>query len=171
MPLRPSQPLLLFCCILWAALSLCVVRTVRVIKLLRYAQCARSSNLAPRGTLHIPRHFYHTTGTFCFRCPHKREVCRNRALHPKHDVVYLKNPEGEQPLLRLSKHNGSLIMASTDALVQLFSGCGYCKVCFKPFIFPDFVDNQLGTVGETQPCKGRILQQQWLARLLPTSNA
>ncbi|KAK7695495.1 hypothetical protein QCA50_000131 [Cerrena zonata] len=38
------------------------------------------------------------------RCPHKREVCRNRALHPKHDVVYLKNPE-----------------------VQLFSGCGYCK--------------------------------------------
>ncbi|KAI0082572.1 hypothetical protein K474DRAFT_1655376 [Panus rudis PR-1116 ss-1] len=38
------------------------------------------------------------------RCPHKKDVCRNRALHPRHDVVYLKNPE-----------------------VQLFNGCGYCK--------------------------------------------
>ncbi|KAH9938552.1 uncharacterized protein B0H18DRAFT_967759 [Fomitopsis serialis] len=38
------------------------------------------------------------------RCPHVREVCRNRAAHPRCDVVYLKNAE-----------------------VQTFSGCGYCK--------------------------------------------
>ncbi|KAJ3862953.1 hypothetical protein EV359DRAFT_73887 [Lentinula novae-zelandiae] len=38
------------------------------------------------------------------RCPHVREVCRNRALHPQLDVVYLKNAE-----------------------VDWFNGCGYCK--------------------------------------------
>ncbi|GBE79746.1 hypothetical protein BKA93DRAFT_758522 [Sparassis latifolia] len=38
------------------------------------------------------------------RCPHVREVCHNRALHPRHDVVYLKNAE-----------------------VQTFNGCGFCK--------------------------------------------
>ncbi|KZT66008.1 hypothetical protein DAEQUDRAFT_696273 [Daedalea quercina L-15889] len=38
------------------------------------------------------------------RCPHVREVCRNRTAHPRCDVVYLKNAE-----------------------VQTFSGCGYCK--------------------------------------------
>ncbi|KII95230.1 hypothetical protein PLICRDRAFT_74951, partial [Plicaturopsis crispa FD-325 SS-3] len=38
------------------------------------------------------------------RCPHLKDVCRNRALHPRHDVVYLKNAE-----------------------VQTFNGCGYCK--------------------------------------------
>ncbi|KZT20811.1 hypothetical protein NEOLEDRAFT_1140355 [Neolentinus lepideus HHB14362 ss-1] len=37
------------------------------------------------------------------RCPHKRDVCRNKAVHPR-DVVYLKNAE-----------------------VQTFNGCGYCK--------------------------------------------
>ncbi|OBZ76909.1 hypothetical protein A0H81_03991 [Grifola frondosa] len=38
------------------------------------------------------------------RCPHIKEVCRNRTLHPRHDVVYLKNAE-----------------------VQTFNGCGFCK--------------------------------------------
>ncbi|TCD67670.1 hypothetical protein EIP91_012036 [Steccherinum ochraceum] len=38
------------------------------------------------------------------RCPHIKEVCRNRLLHPRIDVVYLKNAE-----------------------VQTFTGCGYCK--------------------------------------------
>ncbi|KAJ3534892.1 hypothetical protein NM688_g7061 [Phlebia brevispora] len=38
------------------------------------------------------------------RCPHIKETCRNRALHPRYDVVYLKNAE-----------------------VQTFNGCGYCK--------------------------------------------
>lgn len=38
------------------------------------------------------------------RCPHIKEVCRNHTLHPRHDVVYLKNAE-----------------------VQTFSGCGFCK--------------------------------------------
>lgn len=28
------------------------------------------------------------------RCPHIRDVCRNRSLHPRHDVVHLKNAEG-----------------------------------------------------------------------------
>ncbi|TBU38710.1 hypothetical protein BD309DRAFT_971304 [Dichomitus squalens] len=38
------------------------------------------------------------------RCPHIKEVCRNSAAHPRHDVIYLKNPE-----------------------VQTFQGCGFCK--------------------------------------------
>ncbi|KAG2369922.1 hypothetical protein BDR07DRAFT_1259196, partial [Suillus spraguei] len=38
------------------------------------------------------------------RCPHIRDVCYNRALHPRHDVVHLKNAE-----------------------VKSFNGCGYCK--------------------------------------------
>ncbi|KAF8211231.1 hypothetical protein K438DRAFT_1806917 [Mycena galopus ATCC 62051] len=37
-------------------------------------------------------------------CPHTREVCRNRAAHPRFDVLYLKNAE-----------------------VESFNGCGYCK--------------------------------------------
>ncbi|KAI1796272.1 hypothetical protein LXA43DRAFT_989131 [Ganoderma leucocontextum] len=38
------------------------------------------------------------------RCPHVKEVCRNSANHPRHDVIYLKNAE-----------------------VQTFQGCGFCK--------------------------------------------
>ncbi|KAJ7699961.1 hypothetical protein B0H17DRAFT_902870, partial [Mycena rosella] len=38
------------------------------------------------------------------RCPHTREVCRNRIAHPRFDVLYLKNAE-----------------------VDSFNGCGYCK--------------------------------------------
>ncbi|TFK43641.1 hypothetical protein BDQ12DRAFT_675317 [Crucibulum laeve] len=38
------------------------------------------------------------------RCPHVRDVCRNRTLHPRFDVLYLKNAE-----------------------VDSFNGCGYCK--------------------------------------------
>ncbi|PBK72591.1 hypothetical protein ARMSODRAFT_855899, partial [Armillaria solidipes] len=38
------------------------------------------------------------------RCPHVREVCRNRASHPRFDVYFLKNAE-----------------------VDSFNGCGYCK--------------------------------------------
>ncbi|KAH9940593.1 hypothetical protein B0H21DRAFT_577554 [Amylocystis lapponica] len=48
----------------------------------------------------------HTTGAHPLRCrcPHIKEVCHNRANHPRHDVVYLKNAE-----------------------VQTFTGCGFCK--------------------------------------------
>ncbi|KAJ7742497.1 hypothetical protein DFH07DRAFT_836632 [Mycena maculata] len=38
------------------------------------------------------------------RCPHMRDVCRNRTAHPRFDVLYLKNAE-----------------------VDSFNGCGYCK--------------------------------------------
>ncbi|KAF7776252.1 hypothetical protein Agabi119p4_4645 [Agaricus bisporus var. burnettii] len=38
------------------------------------------------------------------RCPHKREICRNRAVHPRFDVMFLKNAE-----------------------VDSFNGCGWCK--------------------------------------------
>ncbi|KAF8665812.1 hypothetical protein AX16_000255 [Volvariella volvacea WC 439] len=38
------------------------------------------------------------------RCPHVREICRNRTAHPRCDVLYLKNAE-----------------------VECFNGCGYCK--------------------------------------------
>ncbi|KAI0049647.1 hypothetical protein FA95DRAFT_848719 [Auriscalpium vulgare] len=38
------------------------------------------------------------------RCPHKQDVCKNSALHPRHDVVHMKNAE-----------------------VQTFNGCGFCK--------------------------------------------
>ncbi|KAH7887851.1 hypothetical protein F5I97DRAFT_1863404 [Phlebopus sp. FC_14] len=38
------------------------------------------------------------------RCPHVRDICYNRALHPRHDVLHLRNAE-----------------------VKSFNGCGYCK--------------------------------------------
>ncbi|KAI0265190.1 hypothetical protein BC834DRAFT_880480 [Gloeopeniophorella convolvens] len=38
------------------------------------------------------------------RCPHKHDVCKNNALHPRHDVVHMRNAE-----------------------VQTFNGCGFCK--------------------------------------------
>ncbi|KAJ7507684.1 hypothetical protein B0H11DRAFT_2271278 [Mycena galericulata] len=38
------------------------------------------------------------------RCPHQRELCRNRTAHPRSDILYLKNAE-----------------------VDTFNGCGYCK--------------------------------------------
>ncbi|KAF8165451.1 hypothetical protein B0H34DRAFT_689268 [Crassisporium funariophilum] len=38
------------------------------------------------------------------RCPHQRDICRNRALHPRMDVLFLKNAE-----------------------VESFNGCGFCK--------------------------------------------
>ncbi|KAF9263521.1 hypothetical protein L218DRAFT_959066 [Marasmius fiardii PR-910] len=38
------------------------------------------------------------------RCPHMREVCRNRSLHPRADYLFLTNAE-----------------------VETFNGCGYCK--------------------------------------------
>ncbi|KIY46618.1 hypothetical protein FISHEDRAFT_10987, partial [Fistulina hepatica ATCC 64428] len=38
------------------------------------------------------------------RCPHVHEICRNRSLHPRFDVVYLRNAE-----------------------VESFNGCGFCK--------------------------------------------
>ncbi|KAJ3549913.1 hypothetical protein NMY22_g706 [Coprinellus aureogranulatus] len=38
------------------------------------------------------------------RCPHVRDTCRNRAHHPRMDVLYIKNAE-----------------------VDRFNGCGYCK--------------------------------------------
>ena len=83
----------------------------------------------------LPRRLAHQAHLLRFRCPHKREVCRNRILHPKHDIVYLKNPEGELlPTLspfqtRRITHHAPL----SDHLVQLFSGCGYCKACTPLF--------------------------------------
>lgn len=38
------------------------------------------------------------------KCPHRREICRNRIVHPRFDVLYLKNAE-----------------------VESFNGCGWCK--------------------------------------------
>jgi hypothetical protein len=32
------------------------------------------------------------------RCPHQRDICRNRVSHPRMDVLYLKNAEGKQQL-------------------------------------------------------------------------
>jgi len=41
------------------------------------------------------------------RCPHKKDICRNRNAHPHFDVMFLKNAE-----------------------VESFNGCGFCKVLF-----------------------------------------
>lgn len=36
-----------------------------------------------------------TDGICNARCPHIQETCRNRSLHPRGEVIYLKNAEGE----------------------------------------------------------------------------
>jgi len=61
-----------------------------------FVLCARSSSLAVQGRhpslLHHPSlvAWPHLT----FRCPHKHDVCKNSALHPRHDVVHMRNAEG-----------------------------------------------------------------------------
>ena len=61
------------------------------------APCARSSSLAPPGILPPPLHSALAPTSRLSRCPHIKEVCRNSAAHPRHDVIYLKNPEGQSP--------------------------------------------------------------------------
>ncbi|KAJ3910166.1 hypothetical protein F5879DRAFT_560082 [Lentinula edodes] len=58
------------------------------------------------------------------RCPHVREVCRNRALHPQLDVVYLKNAEG---ILCVATLLSSSLIRAPPQTVDWFNGCGYCK--------------------------------------------
>lgn len=55
-----------------------------------------------------------------------REVCHNRAAHPRCDIVYLKNAEGM--FLALSR-TATADLKRMWRIVQTFSGCGYCKVC------------------------------------------
>ncbi|KIO12846.1 hypothetical protein M404DRAFT_993817 [Pisolithus tinctorius Marx 270] len=50
------------------------------------------------------------------RCPHIKDICSNRALHPRHDVVHLRNAE-----------------------VKSFNGCGYCKVPSSPILYLPFL--------------------------------
>uniref|UniRef100_A0A0W0FCW2 Uncharacterized protein n=1 Tax=Moniliophthora roreri TaxID=221103 RepID=A0A0W0FCW2_MONRR len=75
---------------------------------LMYVQCAKYSltqiglsalHIYPSQSLRYP-----SPPPSPFRCPHVREVCRNRGLHPRADFLYLKNAE-----------------------VETFNGCGYCK--------------------------------------------
>jgi len=39
------------------------------------------------------------------RCPHQRDICRNRELHPRIDVSYLKNAEGSSLLACYPAHS------------------------------------------------------------------
>ena len=75
----------------------CAMQSAHSSKPLAPAPCARSSSLAPPGILPPPLHSALAPTSRLSRCPHIKEVCRNSAAHPRHDVIYLKNPEGQSP--------------------------------------------------------------------------
>ena len=86
------------------------------------------------------------------RCPHKGSmgVCKNRANHPRHDVVHFRNAE-----------------------LSSFNGCGFCKVCLASSSLRSPLS--LGTpVGQTSSkdagCR-RGLEEPRLARLLSPTKA
>ena len=59
------------------------------------ARCAKSSGrVGPSGFPIIYSSGPVTDSVAPSRCPHVRDVCRNRNLHPRHDVVHMKNAEG-----------------------------------------------------------------------------
>jgi hypothetical protein len=60
------------------------------------------------------------------RCPHQRDICRNRSSHPRMDVLYLKNAEGEYKVNGWTSLSWLGLIRSTT--VDSFNGCGYCKV-------------------------------------------
>lgn len=58
-------------------------------------QCVKSSSPAVPGSyLDHSECWEELAQKWPFRCPHVRDVCRNKNSHPRHDVVYLKNAEG-----------------------------------------------------------------------------
>lgn len=88
------------------------------------------------------------------RCPHVTEVCRNSALHPRHDVLYMKNAEGNP--LELTYHSPRSGHSSTVS-VQIFNGCGFCKVCCIFIFIHDSTDGSLFH----QSGRGQILHEDY----------
>ena len=102
-------------------LSRCAMCMAPSTRRLGPAACARYSSPAIPGTAHLP----HPTSHFHFivprRCPHVKDVCRNRSLHPRHDVVFLRNAEGtllpsHPPPIRITNHIAPLKF-NTSAVV------------------------------------------------------
>jgi hypothetical protein len=73
--------------------SQCALPTGLLSRRSAFAPCAKSSSQVRPGM--SPKRDHKRSLRDAIRCPHLRDVCRNRALHPRHDVVYLKNAEGE----------------------------------------------------------------------------
>ena len=108
-------------------------------RLQAHVRCAKSSNRVAGTNLIFP--YPALALLICLapvRCPHVRETCRNRALHPKCDVVYLKNAEGE--CCRRTYRAPRSPEANMLPPVQTFNGCGFCKVCPQRFILRDRTD-------------------------------
>ena len=74
--------------------SSCAISTVQSSRRLAFARCARSSGRAAPGMLRPLRPPPIRSNSPC-RCPHIKETCRNTAVHPRHEVIYLKNAEGQ----------------------------------------------------------------------------
>lgn len=62
------------------------------------------------------------------KCPHRREICRNRNVHPRFDVMFLKNAEGmsiltptQQPRVHAPTIQSTLSTAAAGARCVLNS--------------------------------------------------
>jgi hypothetical protein len=96
-------------------------------------RCARSSSLAALGILRLLSlsPFRRRLISPLHRCPHKHDVCKNSALHPRHDVVHMRNAEGN-PAVSDNSFVSPFFDPLSYATVKTFNGCGYCKVRFRP---------------------------------------
>lgn len=101
------------------------------------------------------------------RCPHVRDVCRNRSNHPRLDVLYLKNAEGELSEIR---HSSEFPLIPIFLSVDSFNGCGYCKV--RGYLYhrklPDKLSASFSAVGpHKSTLEVRRISQSRLAGVLP----
>jgi len=91
-----------------------------------FAQCARFSSPPVQGILpslspvRFARH--RAQPQLSPRCPHVKEVCRNKSAHPRIDVVYLKNAEGESNPLSTAERPPDYRISSNLQRVRLLQG-------------------------------------------------
>lgn len=101
-----------------------------------HARCARSSDLAVPGML-LPPPPSPSPYTSPSRCPHVKETCRNTAAHPRHEVMYLKNAEGQSIIIPTVPLSAGSDPASTDSTdlqwVRILQGSRslsyFCRSC------------------------------------------
>jgi hypothetical protein len=67
--------------------------------------------------------------TIIDRCPHLRDICRNVAFHPRHDVVYLKNAEGSQSSVVVWMSPPNTILSRSAIIQWLWFLQGMQSIC------------------------------------------
>jgi hypothetical protein len=145
-------------------LSSCVMRSGPLSMRPRSVQCARSFAQVMRGASScVPQ--LAAAAEPAARCPHIKDVCRNRALHPRLDVVFLKNAEGTNKLC-----------ASGEMLADPETQCHRSMAvviarCVESYRFDAShlkLTHAVGSHGSAR--KAVWVSEPWMARLLSSSD-